>query len=485
MKTIFAKSVPGRRAWEIDSDAPKAAQMLPAGLLRKDPPRLPECSELDVVRHFTGLSKLNYSVDANFYPLGSCTMKYNPKFTEYVAALPGFSRLHPLLAQLSRGAACTQGALQCLYEAERWLCELTGMKAFTFQPMAGANGEFTGVKLIAAYHKAKGRNRKKMLIPDAAHGTNPASAALAGFETVNIESRDGMVDPDALAAAIAEHGEDVAGLMMTCPNTLGLMELYLPRIVEELRKVDALLYYDGANMNAIMGKMRVGDVGFDVVHLNVHKTLGTPHGGGGPGAGPVGVGERLLPFLPAPRVALREDGSYYLDYNLPRSIGYMGPLYGSFGVVVKALAYMLRLGGEGLTRASEYAVLNANYLKKRLEDVLDVPFADRLCAHEFVASAPEGTRALDIAKALLDRGFHAPTIYFPLIVKECLMAEPTETESKETLDAYVDALHEIIAQGKADPQSLADAPVGLPVRRLDETTAARRMVLTEDMEQGR
>ena len=485
MKTIFAKSVPGRRAWEIDSDAPKAARMLPAGLLRKDPPRLPECSELDVVRHFTGLSKLNYSVDANFYPLGSCTMKYNPKFTEYVAALPGFSRLHPLLAQLSRGAACTQGALQCLYEAERWLCELTGMKAFTFQPMAGANGEFTGVKLIAAYHKAKGRNRKKMLIPDAAHGTNPASAALAGFETVNIESRDGMVDPDALAAAIAEHGEDVAGLMMTCPNTLGLMELYLPRIVEELRKVDALLYYDGANMNAIMGKMRVGDVGFDVVHLNVHKTLGTPHGGGGPGAGPVGVGERLLPFLPVPRVALREDGSYYLDYNLPQSIGYMGPFYGSFGVVVKALAYMLRLGGEGLTRASEYAVLNANYLKKRLEDVLDVPFADRLCAHEFVASAPEGTRALDIAKALLDRGFHAPTIYFPLIVKECLMAEPTETESKETLDAYVDALHEIIAQGKADPQSLADAPVGLPVRRLDETTAARQMVLTEDMEQGR
>ena len=278
MKTIFAKSVPGRCAWEIESEAPKAAQMLPANLLRKAPPRLPECSELDVVRHFTGLSKLNYSVDANFYPLGSCTMKYNPKFTEYVAALPGFSRLHPMLAQLSRGAACTQGALQCLYDAERWLCELTGMKAFTFQPMAGANGEFTGVKLIAAYHKAKGRNRKKMLIPDAAHGTNPASAALAGFETVNIESRDGMVDPEALIAAIAEHGEDVAGLMMTCPNTLGLMELHLPRIVEELRKVDALLYYDGANMNAIMGKMRVGDVGFDVVHLNVHKTLGTPHG---------------------------------------------------------------------------------------------------------------------------------------------------------------------------------------------------------------
>ncbi|WP_165177909.1 aminomethyl-transferring glycine dehydrogenase subunit GcvPB [Desulfovibrio sp. ZJ369] len=484
MKTIFAKSVPGRRAWEIDSDAPAAARMLPANLLRKQPPRLPQCSELDVVRHFTGLSRLNYSVDANFYPLGSCTMKYNPKFTEYIAALPGFARLHPMLAQLSRGAACAQGALQCLYEAERWLCELTGMRAFTFQPMAGANGEFTGVKLIAAYHKAKGRARKKMLIPDAAHGTNPASAALAGFETVNIASRDGMVDPEALIAAIAEHGENVAGLMMTCPNTLGLMEVHLPRIVEELRRIDALLYYDGANMNAIMGKMRVGDVGFDVVHLNVHKTLGTPHGGGGPGAGPVGVSERLLPFLPSPRVAVREDGSFYLDYKLPQSIGYMSPFYGSFGVVIKALAYMLRLGGEGLTRASEYAVLNANYLKKRLEKTLDIPFADRLCAHEFVASAPEGLRALDIAKALLDRGFHAPTIYFPLIVRECLMAEPTETESKQTLDAYIQALEEIVAQGKSDPQSLAGAPISLPMRRLDETAAARHMVLTEDMEQG-
>lgn len=484
MKTIFAKSVPGRRAWEIDSDAPAAAQMLPANLLRKQPPRLPQCSELDVVRHFTGLSRLNYSVDANFYPLGSCTMKYNPKFTEYIAALPGFARLHPMLAQLSRGVACVQGALQCLYEAERWLCELTGMRAFTFQPMAGANGEFTGVKLIAAYHKARGRARKKMLIPDAAHGTNPASAALAGFETVNIASRDGMVDPEALIAAIAEHGEDVAGLMMTCPNTLGLMEAHLPRIVEELRRIDALLYYDGANMNAIMGKMRVGDVGFDVVHLNVHKTLGTPHGGGGPGAGPVGVTERLLPFLPSPRVALREDGSFYLDCKLPQSIGSMSPFYGSFGVVIKALAYMLRLGGEGLARASEYAVLNANYLKKRLEKILDIPFADRLCAHEFVASAPEGLRALDIAKALLDRGFHAPTIYFPLIVWECLMAEPTETESKQTLDAYIQALEEIVAQGKSDPQSLAEAPARLPMRRLDETAAARRMVLTEDMEQG-
>jgi glycine dehydrogenase subunit 2 len=481
VKTIFAESVPGRGSRFFESDAPAAARMLPAGLLRARPPRLPECSELDVVRHFTRLSRLNYSVDANFYPLGSCTMKYNPKFTEYVAGLPGFARLHPLLAQIGHGAAQTQGALRCLHEAEGLLCEITGMEAFTLQPMAGANGEFTGVSLMAAYHRARGRARAKMLIPDSAHGTNPASAALAGLEIVNIESRDGMVAPEALATCLAEHGENVVGLMMTCPNTLGLMELHLPEIVALLRKADALLYYDGANMNAILGKMRVGDAGFDVVHLNLHKTFATPHGGGGPGSGPVGVNARLLPFLPAPRVAKRKDGSFYLNDNLPRSIGTMGPFYGSFAVIVKALAYMLRLGGEGLERVAEYAVLNANYLKKRLQDVLDIPF-ERICAHEFVASAPEGLRALDIAKALLDRGFHAPTVYFPLIVRECLMAEPTETESKQTLDAYVEALREIVEQGRKDPACLAAAPSGMPVRRLDETTAARRMVLTEDME---
>ncbi|MDR2574680.1 MAG: aminomethyl-transferring glycine dehydrogenase subunit GcvPB [Desulfovibrio sp.] len=480
MKTIFAESVPGRSSGFFESTAPSAAQMLPAGLLRACPPCLPECSELDVVRHFTRLSHLNYSVDANFYPLGSCTMKYNPKFTEYAAGLPGFARLHPLLAQLGRGAAQAQGALRCLYETERLLCEITGMEAFTFQPMAGANGEFAGVSLMVAYHRAKGRKRSKMLIPDSAHGTNPASAALAGLEVVNIESREGMVAPEVLAASIAEYGDNIVGLMMTCPNTLGLMELHLPAIVAELRKIDALLYYDGANMNAILGKMRVGDVGFDVVHLNLHKTFATPHGGGGPGSGPVGVNGRLLPFLPVPRVAMGKDGGFFLDSNLPLSIGAIGPFYGSFSVVVKALAYMLRLGGEGLERVAEYAVLNANYLKKRLEDTLDIPF-ERPCAHEFVASAPEGLRALDIAKALLDRGFHAPTVYFPLIVRECLMAEPTETESKQTLDAYVDVLREIVEQGRKDPASLTAAPLSMPVRRLDETAAARRMALTEDM----
>jgi glycine dehydrogenase subunit 2 len=409
-------------------------------------------------------------------------MKYNPKFTEYVASLPGFARLHPLLAQMGQGmAAHVQGALHCLYEAEQLLCEITGMQAFSLQPMAGANGEFVGGKLIAAYHKAKGRQRRKMLIPDAAHGTNPASAVLAGFEIVNLPSRDGMLDPQALSQVIAEQGEDIAGLMMTCPNTLGLMETHLPEIVASLRKIDALLYYDGANMNAIMGKMRVGDVGFDVVHLNLHKTFATPHGGGGPGAGPVGVSERLRPFLPAPRICRREDGSFCLDYELPQSIGYAAPFYGSFGVVLKALAYILRLGGEGLTRASEYAVLNANYIKKRLCHVLETPFQDRPCAHEYVASAPHGLRALDIAKALLDRGIHAPTVYFPLIVPECLMVEPTETESRATLDAYVDAIKEIVQQGRSDLDALQEKPLALPVRRLDETAAARHMVLTEDM----
>ncbi|MDR2850488.1 MAG: aminomethyl-transferring glycine dehydrogenase subunit GcvPB [Desulfovibrio sp.] len=479
MNTLFAKSAPGRCAAVIESQAPTASAMLPATLLRARPPRLPECSELDIVRHFTNLSKQNFNVDANFYPLGSCTMKYNPKFTEYVAALPGFTRLHPLLAQLG-DAGRAQGALRCLYETERLLCEITGMEAFSLQPMAGANGEFAGISLIAAYHKAKGRSRRVLIIPDSAHGTNPASAALAGFDIVNIESRDGMVNPQALADAIAAHNDNVAGLMMTCPNTLGLMETHLPAIVRQLHDIDALLYYDGANMNAILGKMRVGDAGFDVVHLNPHKTFGTPHGGGGPGSGPVGVNARLMPFLPVPRVEKQPDGNYRLNDDLPQSIGHIAPFYGNFGVTVKALAYILRLGGEGLERVAEYAVLNANYLKKRLEDVLDIPFS-RLCAHEFVASAPEGMHALDIAKALLDRGFHAPTIYFPQIVKECLMTEPTETESKETLDAYVEALRDIVSRGRDNPHALAETPTTLPARRFDETAAARRIRLTEDM----
>ena len=482
MKTIFRQSVPGRTGVMPPKCEKSATDMLPKDLLRKKDPSLPEVSELDVVRHFTRLSRLNYSVDGNFYPLGSCTMKYNPKFTEYIAALPGFSRLHPLFPQLPGGETLSQGALEAMYMTEELLCEVTGMKAFTLNPMAGAQGELTGALLIAAYHRAKGNKKTKVICPDAAHGTNPATAALAGYEVINIESKDGIVDPAALKAVL---DDSVAALMMTCPNTLGLFERNLPEIVELLRSVDALLYYDGANFNAIMGRMRMGDVGFDVVHLNLHKTMGTPHGGGGPGAGPVGVSERLVPFLPSPRVRKLEDGIYALKDDVPQTIGNVAPFYGNFCVTLKALAYMVRLGKKGLARASDYAVLNANYMRKLLENHLDIPY-NRICMHEFVASAsnlaPQHVRALDLAKALLDKGYHAPTIYFPLIVKECLMFEPTETESKETLDTFCDDLIAIIETAKSNPKHLQEAPVTLPVRRLDETKAARSMVLTEDMQ---
>ena len=480
MKTVFSQSVSGRTAVVPAQPEKSAADLLPKELLRKNAPGLPEMSELDVVRHFTRLSKLNYSVDSNFYPLGSCTMKYNPKFMEHIASLPGFTGLHPLYPQLPGGEDLAQGALEAMYIAEELLCEVTGMQAFTLNPMAGAQGELTGALLIAAYHRARGNKKNKVICPDSAHGTNPATAALAGYEVVNIESKDGIVDPEALAAVL---DDSVAALMMTCPNTLGLFEKNLPKVVEMLRSVDALLYYDGANFNAIMGRMRVGDVGFDVVHLNLHKTMGTPHGGGGPGTGPVGVSERLVPFLPSPRVIKNEDGTFTLTDDLPQSIGNVAPFYGNFCVTLKALGYMLRLGRQGLARASDYAVLNANYMRKLLEKHLEIPY-NRICMHEFVASAvnlaTQHVKALDLAKALLDKGYHAPTIYFPLIVKECLMFEPTETESKETLDQFCNDLKTIIDQAKKDPESVIASPVSLPVRRLDETKAAKDMIITED-----
>ena len=480
MSTVFSASAPGREGvWPQASGS--VSGLLPGSLLRGAPAGMPSLSELDVVRHFSLLSRKNFGVDSNFYPLGSCTMKYNPKFCEDVAALPGFARLHPLLPQLPRGDELTQGALEVLYETERWLCEITGMAQFTLHPMAGAHGELTGVLIMAAYHAAKGNKKTKIICPDSAHGTNPASAAIAGYEVVSVESKDGIVDPAALARVL---DKDVAGMMMTCPNTLGLFERNLPEIVALLRKVDALLYYDGANLNAIMGKMRVGDAGFDVVHVNLHKTFATPHGGGGPGSGPVGVCEKLAPFLPISRVAKTPSGRFNLRYDYPQSIGYVAPFYGNFGVVLKAYAYMLRLGGEGLVKVSENAVLAANYLRKKLDAALEVPH-DRICMHEFVASAAKqadkGVRALDLAKALLDKGYHAPTVYFPLIVKECLMFEPTETESKQTLDQFAADMLAILAQAEADPQSVQNAPVTLPVSRLDETAAARNMHITEDM----
>jgi len=483
MNTVFKKSSPGREGVWPAKPGKSAADLLPAGLLRQKPAGLPALSELDVVRHFTQLSRQNYSVDGNFYPLGSCTMKYNPKFAETAAALPGFTRLHPVLPQLKGAGRLCQGALEVMYETERLLCEICGMKAFTLHPMAGAHGELTGVMIIAAYHKDKGNKKTKIIVPDSAHGTNPASAHIAGFEVVNLPSKDGIVDPDELAKVL---DDQVAGMMMTCPNTLGLFERNLPKIVEMLHGVDALLYYDGANLNAIMGKMRVGDVGFDVMHLNLHKTFATPHGGGGPGAGPVGVCEKLVPYLPISRVEKLEDGRFFLNYDFPKSIGYVAPFYGNFGVVLKAYAYILRLGRAGLIRASEAAVLAANYLRKRMDKVLEVPY-DRVCMHEFVASACRQAadachvRALDVAKALLDRGYHAPTIYFPLIVKEALMFEPTETESLETLERFADDVLDILAKAEADPDSAIGAPRTLPVTRLDETHAARSMELTDDL----
>lgn len=480
MSTLFTESTPGRTAVIPPLPLKRAEEMLPASLLRKNAPALPELSELAVVRHFTSLSHLNFSVDTNFYPLGSCTMKYNAKVLEYVAALPGFAQIHPFLPQIKSANKFAQGALEVVWNTEEMLCELTGMKAFTLQPMAGAHGEFTGVALIAAYHRDKGNKKTKIICPDAAHGTNPASAILAGYDVIEIPSKDGIVDPEALEAALTD---DVAGVMMTCPNTLGLFERHLPTIVEKLRRIDALLYYDGANFNAIMGKMRVGDVGFDVVHLNLHKTLGTPHGGGGPGSGPVGVSERLIPYLPISRVNKKDDGTYFLNYDYPKSIGYVAPFYGNFAVYLRAYAYMLRLGGEGLRRASEYAVLNANYLRKEMESFLQIPY-NRICMHEFVAQPPEnwteGLRTLDIAKCLLDKGIHAPTVYFPLIVAEALMFEPTETESKETLDNLIATMKKIIETGLKNPESLKDAPFNTPIRRLDETLAARSMILTEE-----
>lgn len=479
MKTAYQASVPHRRGVVTAQPKRKAADMLPPTLLRRNAPHLPEMSELDVVRHFTNLSKQNYSVDSNFYPLGSCTMKYNPKFTEQVAAREDFTALHPVVPFLPDGEKKVQGALEVLWETEQYLCGITGMKAFTLQPMAGAQGELTGVLLIAAYHKARGNKKTKIIIPDSAHGTNPASASLAGYEIINIPSKDGRLDPAALEDVL---DDEVAGLMMTCPNTLGLFETHLAEIVKKLHSVDALLYYDGANFNAIMGKMRVGDVGFDVVHLNLHKTMGTPHGGGGPGSGPVGVSERLIPFLPGPVVT--KSGDTFSLKTPEHSIGHVTPFQGHFAVLLKAIAYMMCLGGNGVTRASEYAVLNANYMRKKIDAKLEVPY-NTLCMHEFVASAADyetkyGIRALDIAKALLEKGYHAPTIYFPLIVKECLMFEPTETESKETLDQFCDDLIEILDRAKTNPQSLHDAPVNLPVRRLDETKAAKDLIIKDD-----
>lgn len=474
MKLIFEKHKEGRRSALCSKACAPKAKPLDAKYRRVKEPLIPSLSELEVVRHYTNLSRLNYSVDTNFYPLGSCTMKYNPKFTERVASLEGFAAVHPLLPQLSGGGALTQGALEVLYEAEQLLSEITGMRAFTMQPMAGAHGELTGVMLIAAYHKDKGARRKFVIVPDSSHGTNPASAAIAGYEVIVIPTgKDGYMDMDSYKNKL---GSDTAAVMLTCPDTLGIFNPKIKEVADLAHKAGALVYYDGANLNALLGKARPGDLGFDVVHINLHKTFGTPHGGGGPGAGPVGVGEKLVEYLPISRVVRRSDGTYALDYQYPKSIGFIAPFYGNFGVILKAYAYMLRLGKEGLVEAAETAVLNANYIRVKLKGHYDLPY-DRICMHECVFSASRqaknGVHALDVAKYLIDKGYHPPTIYFPLIVKEALMIEPTETETKETLDEFIKTMIEIADLAEKNPEKIKSAPLRMPIKRLDETKAAR------------
>jgi len=477
VKLIFEKSVPGRRALRTIGEGREQQRFaFPPELLRDAPAEMPELSELDVVRHFTALSRKNFGVDTGFYPLGSCTMKYNPKVTERIGNYAGFAYLHPLLPQLPGGEMMVQGALGVLKEMDRVLSEICGMAAFTMQPLAGSHGELTGAMIIAAYHRHKGNKKTTILIPDSAHGTNPASAAIAGFDVQTVPSNeDGVMDVERLREVV---DESVAGLMLTCPNTLGLFNRHIREVAELIHSVDGLMYYDGANLNALLGRCRPGEIGFDIVHLNLHKTFATPHGGGGPGAGPVGVVEKLVEFLPTSVVRECSDGSYCLEYDRPKSIGYVAPFYGNFGIILRAYAYILMLGAEGLARVSANAVLNANYVLAKLKEHYDLPY-DRTCMHECVLSASRqaaggGVRALNVAKALIDRGFHPMTVYFPLIVPEAMMIEPTETESKETLDAFVDAMIDIARQAADDPESVLACPTTTPVGQLDETRAARK-----------
>ena len=474
---IFEKSCPGRQARLLpacDVPAVDLDALIPPDLRRPEPPDLPEVGETDVVRHYTRLSQMNYGVDAGFYPLGSCTMKYNPKINEEAAHLPGFERVHP-----GQPEASVQGCLRLMADLDQMLCAITGMDRFTLQPAAGAHGELTGLMMIRAYHENRRDSaRRQIIVPDSAHGTNPASAAMAGFQVLEVASdAAGGVDVAALRQLL---GPDTAGLMLTNPNTLGLFDVRIGEIADLVHAAGGLLYYDGANANAILGKARPGDMGFDVVHLNLHKTFGTPHGGGGPGAGPVGVKARLEPFLPAPLVERRQDGSFRLDERRPLSIGRVKAFYGNFGVLVRAYAYIRTHGAAGLRRVSEAAVLHANYLRVKLAGAFDLPY-DRICMHEVVLSGSRqkalGVSTLDIAKRLLDYGYHPPTIYFPMIVREALMIEPTETESRETLDAFAAALLQIAAESADDPELVRQAPHLTALGRLDEVKAARQAIL--------
>jgi glycine dehydrogenase subunit 2 len=484
-KTIFEKSQPGRRAFVApELDVPEDPDALPERFRRKEPPRLPEIAEPEINRHFNRISKRNFDLDTGFYPLGSCTMKHNPKLHERVAALPGNARLHP-----AQAPARAQGALQLMYELQGALAEIAGLPHVSLQPSAGSHGELAGVLLTRAFHEANGDARTKILTPDTAHGTNPATVTMGGYEVVKVGTDDqGGVDMDDLKANL---DDEVACLMLTNPNTLGVFDENIEEIAKLVHGVGATLYYDGANLNAVMGRARPGDMGFDIVHYNLHKTFTQPHGGGGPGAGPIAVSGRIEPYLPRPQVVRRDDDTYDLDFDRPKSIGRLRGFQGNYGVFVRSYAYILSLGGDGLQEASETAVLNANYLLARLKEEgigehLPVAF-DRLCMHEFVLSgAPMkknlGLRTTDLAKRLLDHGYHPPTVYFPLLVDEALLIEPTETETRETLDGFADAIAEILREGAEDPEIARNAPYTTPVRRLDEAGAAKRPVIRQDLD---
>lgn len=473
-KLIFELSKPGRCGYSLPANPwEKGTEEIPAALRRSEEANLPEVSELDVVRHYTNLSNMNFGVDTGFYPLGSCTMKYNPKINEEMAAMPGFKTLHPLQPD------CTvQGALELYYNLNRSLSAITGMAEFTLNPFAGAQGELTGLMVIRQYHMQRGDlKRTKIIVPDSAHGTNPASAAVCGLEVVEVKSTpQGTIDIESLRPLL---DDTIAGIMMTNPNTLGLFETEILEIAKLVHECGGLLYYDGANFNPLLGKVRPGDMGFDVLHLNLHKTFSTPHGGGGPGSGPVGVAAHLAEYLPNPRVTRSEDGMFHVTRN-DVACGLVSGFMGNFGVLIRAYTYILSLGKQHIRLAGPLATLNANYIKESLKDCYKLPI-DTLCKHEFVFDGlldkSTGITTLDVAKRLLDYGFHAPTIYFPLLFHQAIMIEPTETESKETLDGFIEIMRTIAKEAIEDPESLHTAPHTTPVRRLDETTAAKNPIL--------
>lgn len=473
---IFELSQEGRTSYSLpDMDVPEADLdgEFDDVYIRKTAPALPELSEPALMRHYTRLSERNYGLDAGFYPLGSCTMKYNPKINEDVARLPGFSHIHPYQPEES-----VQGAMEMMYDLQSSLKEITGMHEVSLQTAAGAHGEWTALMMIRAYHESNGDyHRTKVIVPDSAHGTNPASVTVAGLESVTVKTNErGLVDLEDLKRVV---GDDTAAFMLTNPNTLGLFETEIVDMAEVVHEAGGKLYYDGANLNAIMGYTRPGDMGFDAVHLNLHKTFTGPHGGGGPGSGPVGVSKELEPFLPKPLLVKKED-YYTFDYDRPQSIGRIKPYYGNFAINLRAYTYIRTMGAEGLKKVSEYAVLNANYMMRQLEKEYTLPYTQH-CKHEFVLSGKTqkklGVRTLDIAKRLLDYGYHPPTIYFPLNVEEGMMVEPTETESKETLDEFIEAMLMIAKEVREDPEIVQEAPHHTVVKRMDETTAARKPIL--------